>query len=253
MTTGALIFARNNEHTDYVAMAHWSAKRIQRHLGIPTHIVTDSTDHTENIRWFSDYEKNTNWHNQSRVTAYQASPWDRTLVLDADYVVASEQLKNVMDSGHSFLCFQRAYDVTRQDDFSGHDTFGAVRMPMWWATVMWFDRSERSRLIFEAMTMIRNNWTHYRKIYQNNRALYRNDHAISIALCLLNGHSLNVPSIPWSMATVMPDHKLTQTADDCFRVDFTDANQRPRWMELQGQDFHAMCKKQLGDIVANNT
>jgi hypothetical protein len=145
MTTGALIFARNNEEIDYVAMAEWSARRIERHLGIPTHIVTDSADYETNIRWFSDYNKNITWHNQSRVTAYEASPWDRTLVLDADYVVASDQLLTVLNSAHSFLCFRQAFDVTGLDDFVGHNTFGTVRMPMWWATVMCFDRSEHSR------------------------------------------------------------------------------------------------------------
>ncbi len=41
MTTGALIFAFNNEQTDYVAMAGWCARNIRRHLDIPVAIVTD--------------------------------------------------------------------------------------------------------------------------------------------------------------------------------------------------------------------
>ena len=46
MNTGALIFAFNNQETDYVAMAVWSAQNIRRHLNIPTSIVTDrSIDH----------------------------------------------------------------------------------------------------------------------------------------------------------------------------------------------------------------
>jgi hypothetical protein len=53
MTTGAVIFARNNEHIDYVAMAQWSAQNIQRHLGIPTHIITDSAP-PDNTRHFTD-------------------------------------------------------------------------------------------------------------------------------------------------------------------------------------------------------
>jgi hypothetical protein len=251
MTTGALIFAHNNDHIDYVAMAHWSAQNIQRHLGIPTHIVTDAVTDDSNTRWFGDYGTSMSWHNQSRVTAYDASPWDRTLVLDADYVVASDQLQTIMDADRDFLCFRRAYDVTGVNDFSGHDTFGDTRMPMWWATVMWFNRSRRSQQIFEAMAMIRNNWTHYRRIYKINQATYRNDYALSIALCLLQGHMLNVPAIPWSMASVMPEHKLTQTDADRYRVEFKDPKQRSRWIELHAQDFHAMGKQQLGDIVAD--
>jgi hypothetical protein len=41
MTTGAIIFAYNNEQTDYVAMAAWTAENIRRHLGIPVALVTD--------------------------------------------------------------------------------------------------------------------------------------------------------------------------------------------------------------------
>jgi hypothetical protein len=251
MTTGALIFAHNNDHIDYVAMARWSAQNIERHLGIPTHIVTDTATDDSNTRWFGDYATNMAWHNQSRVTAYDASPWDCTLVLDADYVVASNQLQTIMDADQDFLCFRRAYDVTGVNDFVGHDTFGDVCMPMWWATVMWFNRSRHSQHIFETMAMIRNNWTHYRRIYKNNHATYRNDHALSIALCLLQGHTLNVPTIPWSMASVMPEHQLTQTDLDSYRVEFEDPMQRPRWIELHDQDFHAMGKQQLGDIVAS--
>ena len=250
MTTGALIFAHNNDHIDYVAMAHWSAQNIQRHLGIPTHIVTDTVTYDSNSRWFGDYATNMPWHNQSRVTAYDASPWDCTLVLDADYVVASDQLQTIMHADQDFLCFRRAYDVTGVNNFVGHDTFGDVRMPMWWATVMWFNRSRHSQCIFEAMAMIRNNWTHYRRIYKINQATYRNDHALSIALSLLQGHTLNVPAVPWSMASVMPEYKLMQTGMDSYRVEFEDQMQRSRWIELHDQDFHAMGKQQLGDIVA---
>ena len=35
LTRGALIFAFNNEQTDYLAMAEWSANNIRKHLGIP--------------------------------------------------------------------------------------------------------------------------------------------------------------------------------------------------------------------------
>jgi len=42
MTTGALIFAFDNESTDYVTMAGWSARNIRRWLNIPTAVVTDA-------------------------------------------------------------------------------------------------------------------------------------------------------------------------------------------------------------------
>ena len=74
MTTGALIFARNNEQIDYEAMACWSARNIERHLRIPTHIVTDDTPST-NTRHFTDVG-NVTWYNHNRMDAYWLSPWD---------------------------------------------------------------------------------------------------------------------------------------------------------------------------------
>lgn len=250
MTTGALIFARNNEHTDYVAMAHWSAKNIERHIGIPTHIVTDDSRTDSGSRNFLDTGAGT-WHNTNRMDSYKLSPWDRTLVLDADYVVASDQLRGVLDSDQDFLAHRWAYDVTGCNTFEGLNWFGDVRMPMWWATVMVFNKSRQAELIFDTMAMVRDNWEHYRNIYKNNKPTYRNDHALSIALLVVNGHTLNHHAIPWQLASLTPEHQLTQIDQDRYRIDFVNTEGRPRWIELR-QDFHAMGKQQLGDIVASS-
>jgi hypothetical protein len=251
MTTGAVIFARNNEHIDYASMARWSARNIERHLGIPTHIVTDDSRTDSGARHFADAGTVT-WHNTNRMDAYRLSPWDRTLVLDADYVVATDQLRGVLDCQEDFLAHRWAYDVTGCNDFRGLNYFGGVNMPMWWATVMVFNKCKQAQLIFDTMTMIRDNWTHYRNIYKISKSTYRNDHALSIALLVVNGHTLNHASIPWRLASLTPEHQLTQIDKDRYRVDFVDTQGRTRWTELR-QDFHAMGKRQLGDIVANNT
>jgi len=249
MTTGALIFARNNEHIDYVAMARWSARNIERHLGIPTHIVTDDSTPATNARHFTDVGAVT-WHNLNRMDAYGSTPWDRTLVLDADYIVASNQLQSVLEADQDFLAHRWAYDVTGCNTFEGLNSFGNNRMPMWWATVMMFRKSKPAELIFDSMKMIRDNWAHYRKLYKNTNATYRNDHALSIALGIVNGHTLDHAGIPWALASLTPGHKLTQIDQDRYRVDFVNSENKSRWIELH-QDFHAMGKQQLGAIVAN--
>lgn len=251
MTRGAVIFARNNEHIDYVAMAHWSARNIERHLGIPTHIITDDTVAGNNSRHFSDVGTVT-WHNLNRMDVYELSPWEETLVLDADYVVATDQLNVLFESSADFLAHRWAYDITGLSDFAGLNWFGQHRMPQWWATVMFFRRSEHTQLIFEMMSMIRNNWNHYRQLYRNNSPSYRNDHALSIALNTVNGHDPNHAGIPWRLASVTPEHQLTQLDQDCYRVDYTMPDGQRRWINI-AQDFHAMGKQQLGAIVANNT
>ena len=125
-------------------------------------------------------------------------------------------------------------------------------MPMWWATVMVFNKCQQAELIFATMAMIRDNWAHYRNIYKNSAPTYRNDHALSIALLVVNGHTLDHAGIPWRLASLTPEHKLTHLDLDRYRVDFVNTEGKSHWIEL-GQDFHAMSKKQLGDIVASNS
>lgn len=251
MTTGAVIFAYNNESIDYVAMAQWSAKNIQRHLGIPTTIITGPVPQGSNTRHFTDVGTVT-WHNLNRMDAYSLTPYDQTLVLDADYVVASNQLQAVLESSADFMCHRLAYDVTGLQTFEDLNVFGRHQFPMWWATVMMFRKSTQAQVIFDSMAMIRDNWQHYRNLYGNTRKTYRNDHALSIALNIENGHTLQTQDIPWSLASLTPEHSLTQLDRDRYRVDYVTAQGKPRWIEL-AQDFHAMGKQQLGDIVADNS
>jgi hypothetical protein len=266
MTTGAVIFAYNNEKIDYVSIAAWSAKNIRRHLEIPVCLITDVPPIVgyfdqvvctgelsgANTRHFGDVGHVT-WHNLDRMSVYGLTPWDQTLVLDADYVVASDQLKTVLACQENFVCHKNAYDITGKDTFDGLNVFGRYCMPMWWATVMMFRKSTRAQMIFDAMTMVRDNWTHYRRLYSNNQPTYRNDHALSIALNIENGHTLQTQDIPWSLASITPDHQLEQLSQDHYRINYVDGENRPKWLDLRGQDFHAMGKQQLGDIVANNT
>ena len=265
MTTGALIFAFNNESTDYVAMAEWSARNIRRWLNIPTAIVTDvdardprvsgfdqvisATASAGGTRWFEDYQATVTWHNAGRTDAYTLSPWDQTLVLDADYVVASDQLKAVLNSNQEFLAHASAYDITGTNNFAGLNDYGEYRMPMSWATVMMFRRSTHAELIFDCMQIIKNNWRHYKDLYQITSSTYRNDHALSIALNIVNGQTLQHTSIPWSLASVTPEHVLTRTAKDCYRIDYVDQDKRPRWTTIKNQDFHAMGKHHLEKLI----
>lgn len=261
---GALIFAFNNEQIDYLSLSAWSAHRIHQHLDIPVCLVTDidavdpvfdcviKTDAGPSTgRHFSDYGVNVVWHNGNRASAYELSPWDTTLVLDADYIVASNRLGTLLDIDLDFLAHNHAYDVTGRNDFSGLNRFGRHSMPMWWATVMLFRRSKQAKLIFDSITMIRDHWSHYRNLFGNSQATFRNDHALTIALGTVNGHILNHSAIPWSLASLTPEHQLSQTDTDSFRVDFAIEDNKTRWIEIKNQDFHAMGKKNLGEIVAS--
>ena len=266
LTQGVLIFAFNNEATDYIAMAAWSAKNIRRHLNLPVAVVTDAPEEaakytfehiivtapdTGGSRHFADYNTNVTWHNAGRINAYELSPFDQTLVLDADYVVASDQLLNVLAIPQQFVAFKDSVDVANMHE---HGTWGQYNMPMWWATVMMFRRGNISQYIFDSMQMIRANWQHYRDLYGIHQSNYRNDYALSIALGLVAGDEQSVHALQWLMLNVMPEHRLTcvDLDQDYYEVEYTNSESKLKTMSWKGIDFHAMCKKHLEVIVAAN-
>lgn len=266
MTRGVLIFAFDNEETDYVQMAAWSANRIHRHLDIPVAVVTNcdpgdprvggfdrvitADAATGGTRWFEDYAATVSWHNAGRTDAYNLTPWDETLVLDADYVVCSSQLLTLFQASTEFLCHKTAWDLKTGQALNELNVFGRYRMPMWWATVMMFRRSNTAQYIFDSMQMVRDNWQHYRDLYQIDRSTYRNDFALSIALGIVSGHTGTVDNIPWDLASVLPDTTLTQLDTDYFAIEYVDQRGVSRSVGISGTDFHAMGKRHLEKIIA---
>ena len=266
MTTGALIFAFNNEISDYVSLAAWSARNIYRHLEIPVAIVTDSELHAElsvfdrvifsepaagGTRNFEDYQATVTWHNASRPDAYHLTPWHNTLLLDADYIVASDKLRTICENGRDLQAYSKSIDVHGNRDL---DFFGNPAMAMTWATVLQFRKCSHAQHIFDCMNMVRQNWQHYRDIYHIHSNTYRNDYSLSISTNIMNGH---VPqsvhnSISGSLLNVYPTDTLTETHEDCYRVAWTAANGKKHHVDLANQDLHAMGKRDLEVIVESH-
>jgi hypothetical protein len=261
LTQGVVIFAFNNEATDYIAMAAWSAKNIRRHLNLPVAVVTDAPEEaaqhkfehiiatvpdTGGSRHFADYGTTVTWHNAGRINAYELSPFDQTLVLDADYVVASDSLLDVLKIPQQFAAFSDAFEPSSMTNL---ETFGEYKVPMWWATVMMFRKSNTAQYIFDCMQMIHANWEHYRALYGINNRTYRNDFALSIAIGIVSGQTGKVDQIPWPLMSALPENPIAHVAEDCYRIDMVENNQ-PRYTAWQGQDFHAMGKQHLENIIA---
>lgn len=262
MTTGALMFAFGNKGLDYVHMAAWNANQIRQHLNIPVAVVTDDVGNHRtafdmvipaprrgsDCRYFEDLGYSVPWHNAGRPDAWDLSPWDRTLLVDTDFVIDSAALHDVLHSDQDLLAFDRAHDITGLDQFQGLNHFGQHRIAMWWATVIVFNRSEVAQRVFDCMKMVRANWSHYRDLYGIHAKTYRNDHALTIALAIVDGHVPSSRAIPWTLPTVVPGHLLTK-GQHGFRVDFTTPAGAAQYVTWQGMDFHAMGKQHLLNII----
>lgn len=264
MTIGALLYAFDGDIC-YTALAIKCAEKIQKHLSMPVSLVTDSPIEnkvfdqiilvdkmpSKNRRWWADTEQSTSWLNYSRSRALELSPYNRTLLMDVDYVVNSNCLNSLMDANGSFYAHRSVRSIQLPE--IRQQTFGTKNTDMWWATVVVFDKSNFSKDIFEIWQMVESNYKYYADFFGFDAVQFRNDFALSIALLVANG---GTPSyhceIPWPLMNVDPEI-VVKDSNDCFNIYYstTEKSQtKYRRLECQGQDLHIMGKSYLEKIYA---
>jgi len=268
---GVLIYAFNNSSIDYFRQAVWCADRVNRYLDLPVTIVTDElsiknrkTTHSIIISVASSgghrvynpsvSNKSDIWYNGNRFQSYDLSPYEQTIVLDSDYVVSSDQLLTLYDTSIQVTAMKNVYDITGRDGFTPYRSISDSRgLHHYWATVLYFNRSQLAQDFFFMMDMIKKNYSHYSNIYRFRTTPFRNDFAVSIALTTVYGHSPDsVPVIPWRMANVFNDVGLTAIDDDTFELAYTTGvDKMPKKIITNGQDFHFMNKFDLAKIYEN--
>lgn len=269
MKKGVLLFAFNNSTVNYVKQAIWSAQRIKRHLGIGTTLITDASSKPDVNEWFDDVividsgsggvrqfdhmDQNTadEWKNLGRCLAYELTPYKQTIILDTDFVVASDRLNILFESNQDFICHRYISDITKRDNFAADTRFGTINFPMWWATVTYFVKSDYSQRVFHMWQMIEKNWRHYARLYKFPLHIYRNDFALSIALNTVNGHvQENIPSIPWPLHTTFYDVYLNQLEEDSFQLNYVRFGKKEQHqrLKIKNMDFHVMNKPDLDKL-----
>jgi hypothetical protein len=213
MSKGVLLFAQNNHSIDYIKQALFCAKKIKKHLNLPVALATDNADYLKNtfpyyeryidhvleLNWYECKQKRTyrdgtmstrdlEWRNHDRVTAYDITPFDETIVMDTDFIIGNDSLLNAFDTDQDFLIFRHITDLNmdRPDEYR-FNKISDRSVDMYWATVFYFKKTESMRLFFDLITHIKENWNFYRLTYQIANKTYRNDFAFSIAIHILNG------------------------------------------------------------------
>jgi len=209
MTTGAVIFAQNNSTIDYIKLAIFAASRIKKYLGIPVSIVTDTKDYllksfpdhgfdqiieidfvapVQNKKFFdgSVTSKVLPWKNHSRTNIYDLTPYNRTLVIDSDYIISSKVLKSALDNDYDFQIYKNSFDlaIDRDRDF---ERINQYSIPFYWATVFVFQKNTIMKAFFDLVGYIKTNWSYFRLLYNIDSSTYRNDFAFSIAIHIMDG------------------------------------------------------------------
>jgi hypothetical protein len=213
MSKGIVIFAYNGAY-DYVDMARTSAALAKRHLNLPVTLITDqAVDYPEfdtvivHERTDPEQLKITDgelkpWHNQSRPSVYTQTPYEQTLLIDADYFVMNSRLKHLFDTNLDFACYDTANDIAGAAHLEGN--IGNTSIPMQWATVIYFRRSELAEAVFDFMEYIKQHYEFYSLMYNFRADKYRNDYALSIAIQTLTGYNTgNFAQIPGNLDTLL--------------------------------------------------
>lgn len=210
MSRGVLIHAVNNEQIDYTLIAQCNALMIKSHLKVPVALITNQAsdhltafdqiiiqknDHSVGDRRFFDTPSVGHllpWYNTTRADSYRLSPFDETLLIDADYLVMDGTLNGVWGSPHEVMLNRRIIPLNHGEVPVQERWLGTTRIPLCWATCVYFRKSPFAEMMFDLIQHIRSNYKSYSMIYGFPARSYRNDYAFSIAVHMLGG----VASLP---------------------------------------------------------
>lgn len=276
MTKGAFLIARNNGYIDYVKQAVFLAKRIKKYLDIPVTIATDSSEYLKNQFGIDDFDqiielgwveeinqryffdgtlskRTASFKNENRASVYDLSPYDETLLMDTDYVISNDMLKSVFDSTSDLLMYKRSDDAAKVREEDEFYNISNTSVDFYWATVVFFRKTETNKIFFDLIKHIEEEWHHYRRVYQITSTLFRNDFAFSIAVHIMNGFKPGefAGNLPGSMVYTTDKDILWSMKDDSmvFLVEKKGYLGEYTAIKTKGQTIHVMNKVSLNRIV----
>lgn len=277
-TTGAVIFAQNNSSVDYVKLAIFAATQIQTFLNIPVSIITDSGDwmlnaypkestifdqiisieniSTTNQKRFNDgtlSSKFLEWKNLSRSSVYNLTPYDKTLVIDSDYVINSTSLSGALFSDHNFQIYKDSVSLSSWRDNTEFKRINQFSIPFYWATTFIFEKTLEVKSFFDIIDYIKSNWQYFRTLYSIEVATFRNDFAFSIAIHLMNAKTAGMfaQELPGKMLYISDRDLLMSIEDRKMKFLIEKENHLGEYtaVSLSDTDVHIMNKLSLSRFI----
>lgn len=279
MSKGVLLFASNNNMIDYVKQGYFLANRIRKYLDLPTTIITDVDIKNKYPEYVTAFDKiilvesmqasYTNkryydgslskrilpFNNGNRAYAYDLTPYDETLVMDTDFIISNDILKNCFLQTKNFLIYKDAVHVGTLESPFEFERISDTGVEFYWATVFFFRKTRINKTFFDLIKHIKENYYHYRSVYQFTTSVYRNDIAFSIAIHIMNGYQTG------NFASVLPGKHyysidrdiLDSVVDDEFTVLVEKPNRLGEYLpvKIKGTNLHVMNKFSLERAIDN--
>lgn len=277
MKKGALIFAHNNREIDYALMSIISGGLAKKYLNIPVTLVTDRTTkawmkesgiykkaeevfesilevekpETDNRRRLYDGVDHNNvvpFCNYNRSSVWELTPYDRTLLLDSDYLIMSDRLSEYWNADSDVLISSSINDIYDQKRLGYHDKYVSdTGVHLYWATTLMFTKNQESKSFFDMVDFIKENYQYYGDLFRFSTQQYRNDISFSVAKHILSGFEKDVGhNLPPVLTTL--DKDILHSVDDAGKLTFLispNLNNSYCAASIKNTDVHIMNKKSI--------
>ena len=213
---GILAFAYNVDTIDYVSIAKQTLNLASKKLGIPYTLITDQElkNDVQNSRYDVDTNSFITWRNVGRHNAYDLSPYDETLVIDVDYLIADDNLNKIFNVEWDYLLQRKSFALTAE----WFHLMGKHSLPYVWATVFAFRKTKKAELFFNLIGRIQRNYAYYCALFNVEQRNFRNDYAFAMADIIINGYTILDHSIPDNMLAVNQPIKSIELKDNRFFI-----------------------------------
>lgn len=278
-TRGIIMFAHNNDEIDYFKLAVVNAQLIKENLDIhDITVVTDAFSYKyakkslgkkyidarinnvivvdkdfefkkQNMRTFKDTSHSTkslSFYNVNRCDAYDLSPYDETILLDADYLVLSNALNACWGHENEIMMSWDYCDVMSEREDQTLPRLNDMGITMYWATVVYFRKTPYAETFFNCVKHVKNNRPYYADLYKWRGGVYRNDYSFSIAAHMLSGFTdKGFAQLPFKLYKSFDTDNIHSVASNTELVLYLEKPNSPgdfilcRWKDV---DIHIMNK-----------
>jgi len=231
MSKGILMFAHNNDEIDYFKMAVVNAGLIKKHLNVNVCVATDSFSYDfgltelgpdlihkyiddllivekdrdfkyKNQRIYRDTinkVKPLSFYNISRADVYDITPYDETIMIDTDYLILGNTLNVCWNNNNPLMMNYVWQDINFNRKFD-LDRLSIASITQYWATVVYFKKSQYAESFFTLCKNVRKNYSYYKSLYRWPGSTFRNDYVFSIAAHVMNGlQDKKLPQLPFKL------------------------------------------------------
>ncbi len=273
MNNGVVLIVHDNGTVDYSALAILSAKLVKKHLKVPVSIITDENTlgnlkqkidsvesfydkiilidppikNNKRVIFHGDNYKSMSFMNQTRSSIWELTPYERTLLIDVDYLIFSDNLSMYWESSEDFLIASSASEVLNKRLGILDKRISDTGPHMYWATTVMFTKNTRTKILFDLIEYIKENYLYFSEIYKFDTRTFRNDIAFSLAKHIIDGFiSPSGQCLP-AVLTMFDKDLLLDIKEKSLKFMIHDWNDGDILIDISDRDIHFINKQTILD------